>query len=60
MHSFPIPADRRREIRPHVGAALTASRAGKARLNVGEPEIIGPGVGPARRPSSWRLGSSSK
>ena len=34
----PIPI----EVRPDVSATLAAGRAGEARLDVGEPEIVGP------------------
>ena len=49
VHFSSIPHRRDRllipiEIRPDIGAALAAGRADKARLDVGEPDIIGPAV----------------
>ena len=47
-----IPAQTRRlvpvKIRPDVSSALVASRADETRLKVGEPNVIGPGIGAGR------------
>jgi hypothetical protein len=32
------------EIRPHVGAAMTAGLANELRLDIGQPGIIGPAI----------------
>jgi hypothetical protein len=32
------------EVRPHVGAALAARGAGEPRLEIGQPDVIGPSV----------------
>src|SRR6516165_12404346 len=37
---LPVPI----EIRPHVGAALSADLADETMLNVGQPDIIGPAI----------------
>ena len=36
----PVPV----EVRPHVSAALAAGRANEARLDIGQPDIIGPAI----------------
>jgi hypothetical protein len=37
---FSVPV----EVRPHLGAAVAAGRADETRLDVGEPDLVGPAV----------------
>jgi len=37
------------EIRPYVGATLAANRAHKPRLDVRQPDVIGPGIAADRK-----------
>jgi len=50
-HAFTAgPAPRAVEVGPDVATTMAADLAGEARLKVGQPHIVGPGVGGDRRP----------